>query len=287
VITRLTPASPLALTATQFRLQQRLFWRNRQSAVFSFGLPVLFVIIFGLLFRGNGTTGTGGVPYTSYFVAGMIGVSLLSATFTNLAITLAFQRDQLILKRLRGTPLGPGPIFAGLVLNAVVVVVIQVTLILLLGRLFYSTPFPRNPLAFALVVLAGIVVFAMAGIAFTAFIANADSAPAVVQVPFLTLQFISGVYFPFTAEAAFLKTTANIFPLRWFLDAIRAGYLGVDYFHTHKVAPPRAGTSYIPGVVHGVHAITASGTAFLVMGLWFLAFVVIARRRFRWERRGP
>src|ERR1700682_482003 len=115
-MTRLTQSSPLALTVTQFRLQQRLFWRNRQSAVFSFGLPVLFVILFGLLFRGNGTVGTGGVPYTSYFVAGMIGISLLSATFANLAITLSFQRDQLILKRLRGTPLGPVNIFGGLVL---------------------------------------------------------------------------------------------------------------------------------------------------------------------------
>src|SRR5881394_937033 len=123
-----------ALTAAQFRLQQRQFWRNRQSAVFSFGLPVMFVILFGLLFRGNGTIATGGVSYSAYFVAGMIGVSLLSATFANLAITLAFQRDMLVLKRLRGTPLGPSPIFAGIVLNAVVVVVIQVVIILTLGR---------------------------------------------------------------------------------------------------------------------------------------------------------
>src|ERR1700730_16440041 len=137
--------SPLVMTASQFRLQQRLFWRNRQSAVFSFGLPVLFVVLFGLLFRGNSTSGTGGVSYTSYFVAGMIGVSLLSATFANLAMTLSFQRDQLILKRMRGTPLGPGPFFAGIVLNAAVVVVIQVAIILILGRVLYDTPFPKNP----------------------------------------------------------------------------------------------------------------------------------------------
>ena len=284
-----TGSSTLALTWSQLRLQQRLFWRNRQAAVFSFGLPVLFVILFGLLFRNNGTAGTGGVPYTAYFVAGMIGVALLSSTFANLAITLSFQRDQLILKRLRGTPLGPGPMFAGLVLNAVTVVVIQVALILVLGRLFYGTPFPRNPLAFVLIVLTGIVVFAMAGIAFTGFIANADSGPAVVQVPFLTLQFISGVYFPFGSEPTFLKAVADVFPLRWFLDAIRAGYLGFDYFHTRVLRPGpadgRSTTTSVPTVVHGLRAITAVGPAYAMLGLWLVIFVALARRRFRWERR--
>ena len=279
-----------ALVLAQFRLQQRQFWRNRQSAVFSFGLPVMFVILFGLLFENTSTVGTGGVSYSSYFVAGMIGVSLLSATFSNLAITLAFQRDQLILKRLRGTPVGRAPIFAGLVLNAVVVVVIQVVIILSLGRALFDTPFPKNPITFVVVILAGIVVFAMAGIGFTGLISNADSASAVVQVPFLILQFISGVFFPYDSEPQFLKTIANIFPLRWFIDAIRAGYLGVNYFDPHeitRIGPPggKPTTISVPPPVHGWDAFAACGTAFLVMGVWLVVFIVMARRRFRWERR--
>jgi ABC-2 type transport system permease protein len=283
-------ATRSALTVAQLRLEQKLFWRNRQSAVFSFGLPVLFVVLFGLLFKGNGTGGTGGVPYTAYFVAGMIGVALLSATFSNLAVSLSFQRDQLILKRMRGTPLGAGPLFMAKVLNAVIIVVLQVAIILVLGRLMFNTPFPKNPLAFALAVMAGIVVFAMAGIAMTAFIPNADSAPAVVQVPFLTLQFISGVFFPFSIEPTFLKTVANVFPLRWLLDAVRAGYLGVDYFHTHRVVTPSAhgakpDVSQVPGIVHGLKAVTAAGNAYVVMGLWLAVLVTVALRRFRWEPR--
>ena len=288
------PATGLGATAAlvmaQFRLQQRQFWRNRQSAVFSFGLPVMFVLLFGMLFRGNSTEGTGGVSYTSYFVAGMIGVSLLSATFSNLSITLAFQRDQLILKRMRGTPVSAPAIFAGIVLNAVIVVIIQVVLILCLGRILFDTPFPKNPWTFVIVILAGIVVFAMAGIGFTGLISNADSGPAVVQVPFLILQFISGVFFPYESEPQLLKTVANIFPLRWLIDAIRAGYLGVDYFHAREITkggPPgsKPTTLTVPVPVHSWAALAACGTAFLVMGIWLIVFVVLAKRRFRWERR--
>lgn len=269
-------ASAPALTVAQLRLEQKLFWRNRQSAAFSFGLPVIFVVLFGLLFQGNSAGATGGVNYTSYFVAGMIGIAVLSATFANLAISLSFQRDTLVLKRLRGTPLGAAPLFAAKVLNAVIVVVIQVVIILVLGRLMYNTPFPRNPLAFVIAVLVGIMVFAMAGIAMTAFIPNADSAPAVVQLPFLVLQFISGVFFSFQQEPQALRIAADIFPLRWLLDALRAGYLGVDYFHTR---------GNVPRPVHGVHAVTAAGPAYLVLAAWMVVFSVIALRRFRWEPR--
>jgi ABC-2 type transport system permease protein len=272
--------SPSAMTFAQLRLEQKVFWRNRQSAVFSFALPVVFVVLFGLLFQGVNTGGTGGTPYTSYFVAGMIGIALLSATFANLAITLSFQRDQLILKRLRGTPLGAGPILASKVLNAVIVVVIQVVIILTLGKIMYNTPFPKSWPAFVLIIIFGIIVFAMLGIAMTGFIPNADSGPAVVQLPFLTLQFISGVFFPFTTEPAFLKTAANLFPLRWLVDAVRAAYLGVDYFHIRTVRGVHE-----PKVVTGLHAVTASGTAYLVLTIWLAIAVIVARRRFRWERR--
>src|SRR5205085_1485610 len=65
-----------ALVVAQFRFQQRQFWRNRQSAMFSFVMPVLFVVLFGLLFRGSDTADTGGIPYSAFFVAGMSGVVL-------------------------------------------------------------------------------------------------------------------------------------------------------------------------------------------------------------------
>ena len=154
----------------------------------------------------------------------------------------------------------------------------------------FNTPLPQNPLAFVLIVITGIIVFAMAGIAFTAFIPNADSGPAVVQLPFLTLQFISGVFFPFTSEPAFLKTVANIFPLRWLLDAIRAGYLGFDYFHTKRVVTPAsvghaASVDQVPASVHGLHAIGAAAPAYLNLAVWFVVFAFIARTRFRWEKR--
>jgi len=274
----------MRLTAAQLRVEQRSFWRNRQAASFSFALPILLVLLFGALFHGIGNVAPG-IKFTSYFVSGMIGISVLSSTFNNLSISIAFQRDLLVLKRLRGTPLGAGPLFAAKVLSSVVIVAIQVVIVLVLGRIEFGTILPRNPVAFLVAVLAAIVVFSMGGVAFTAFIPNADSGPAIVQVPFLVLQFISGVFFNFQSEPGWLKVVANVFPVRWSLEAVRAGYLGFDFVHTRTVPALRGGTTQLAPKVHGLGAITHLGSAYGVMGAWLVLFTVIAVRRFRWEPR--
>ncbi len=278
-----------ALTFSQFRLEQRTFWRNRQAAAFSFGMPIMIVLFLGGLFHDNGTVGVGGTTFKSYFVAGMVGVALMSATFVNLAINLTFQRDLLVLKRFRGTPLGPIPLFAAKLLNGVIVGLIAVALILVIGRAAYQTPFPRNPVAFALAVLVGSAVCSMGGVAITAFISNADAAPAVVNLPFLASQFVSGVFFPFQDIPAALRYVGDVFPLRWLVESVRAGYLGFDYVHTKAVNVTSFSGSFVtrpaPVAVHGLHAITAMWPAYVALLGWFVVFTVVAVRRFRWEPR--
>jgi ABC-2 type transport system permease protein len=285
------------LTLAQLRLEQKNFWRNRQAASFSFGMPIMIVLFLGGLFNDNGTVGVGGTLFKSYFVAGMVGVALMSATFVNMALNLAFQRDLLILKRFRGSPLGVVPLFAGKVLNGTVIGAIEVGLILAIGRVAYDTPFPQNPIPFMLAVLAGTAVCSMAGVAITAFIANADSAPAVVNLPFLALQFVSGIFFTFQDIPAPLRYVGDVFPLRWLVEALRASYLGFDYIHTRVLPVTQlASTDGVtlhnitvnrpaPVAVHGLEALTSMGIAYAVMAAWFAACTIIAIWRFRWEPR--
>lgn len=290
--------SPLRLTFAQLRLEQRNFWRNRQAASFSFGMPIMIVLFLGGLFHDNGTVGVGGTLFKSYFVAGMVGVALMSATFVTIAVNLAFQRDLLVLKRFRGTPLGVVPLFAAKVLNGVVIGLIEVAIILTVGQAAYSTPLPRNPLPFALAVLVGTAVCSMGGVAITAFISNADSAAAVVNLPFLALQFVSGVFFTFQDMPKVLRLVADLFPLRWLIEALRASYLGFDYVHT-RLRPSLQVTSTDglhftrrlvlrpgPVPVHGLGTVTAMWPAYAAMLAWFVVLTFVAIRRFRWEPRG-
>ena len=46
-------SSTLTLVWRQYRLERRLFWRNPSAAFFNFGLPLLFLALFGAIFSGN------------------------------------------------------------------------------------------------------------------------------------------------------------------------------------------------------------------------------------------
>src|SRR5438067_244906 len=100
--------SDLGLTLRQVGYTNKAFWRNPASAFFTFAFPLMFLVIFTSLL-GNGHVQLGGVlvKQSTYYVAGMAAFSVISACYTNIAISVTFNRDAGILKRVRGTPL-PG-----------------------------------------------------------------------------------------------------------------------------------------------------------------------------------
>ena len=90
------------------RFTNKSFWRNPASAFFTFAFPLMFLVIFTALL-GRATVRIKGtdVKQSTYYVAAMAAFGVISACYTNIAISVTFQRDAGILKRTRGTPL-PG-----------------------------------------------------------------------------------------------------------------------------------------------------------------------------------
>ena len=269
--------STWALFTGFVRLEQRLFWRNKQAAIFSFALPLIFVVVFPNLISGDANPG---LPFKNYFVAGMVGVAIVSATYTTMAIALTFQRDLLNLKRLRATPLSPSIIFAGKIASAGIVVLIQLIIMLGVGRVFYDIRLPANWLTFVVFVVIGSCSFSAIGIGLSGLIPNSDSAPAIVQLPYITLQFISGVFFPLNSSPDWLRYLASVFPLRWLVDGLRAGYLGLDFVHGTQVRG-----RFMPNRVGTWSSLTSQWVGLLVLTGWAVVGVLVALRWFKWEKR--
>lgn len=85
-------------------------------------LDVLFPPIFG-----NETWSPTGACVATFYVPGILALSIISATMINLAFTTVTKRESGILKGVRGNSLGPwvyvaGEIFAALVITALMTV---------------------------------------------------------------------------------------------------------------------------------------------------------------------
>jgi ABC-2 type transport system permease protein len=248
--------SSLGMLAHQVRYEQLSFWRNPQSAVFTFIFPVVFVAIMGALFGGAGRSSYfGGVSALQYYVPTIAALSVLGSCYGQLAVALAARRQNGVLKRARATPLPAWAYFAGLLVHCVLVSIVDIVLIVGVGRL-YGVPFPSDWPAIALTLVLAAGCFCALGVAVASVIANAEAAPAVAQLVLFPLMFISGTYLPIHSEL--LNRVAGWLPVRPFNEAL----LGPFSHHTG------------PGWGH-----------LGVLLAWGALGTVIAIRRFRWNPR--
>ena len=131
-------AEAATLAWRQYRLERRMFWRNPSAAFFNFFLPLLFLALFGAIFGGNQKN-------LDVIVPGIAGMSIMSTTFSALAMNITFLREQGVLKRMRGTPLPSGAYLSGIAGNAVTNAAIQITLVILAGRPTDGNGRPLHP----------------------------------------------------------------------------------------------------------------------------------------------
>ena len=94
---------------TQLRYQVKfdltMFRRDPASTFFTVIFPLIFLFLFTSIF-GNEET-AGGVRLATFYVPGILALSIVSATMVNEAITMVSRRERGMLKRVRGTPLRP------------------------------------------------------------------------------------------------------------------------------------------------------------------------------------
>ena len=242
---------------------QLAFVRNPASMFFTLIFPLMFLVIFTVIF-GNGTvpvSRTQTVRVATFYVPAICVFSVITACYTNIAISLSVARDGGSLKRIHGSPLPVLSYMAARVLHSVTIAIVLVAICCAFGAAFYGATLPTRTLpAFALTVLVGAAAFSMLGIAVTSFIPNADASPAVVNGTILPLLFISNVFIPLVNPPQWLDIAGKIFPVRHFADALIGSFfqLSGSGLHTNDL---------------------------LVIAAWGVAGAVIGARFFKWEPR--
>jgi ABC-2 type transport system permease protein len=249
----------LRLTFTQVRYVNKTFWRNPAAAIFTFGFPLMFLVIFTVLL-GHGMMHLGPrvIRQSTYYVAAMAAFGVITSSYTNVAMTVTFQRDAGILKRTAGTPLPAVSYFGAKVLHALFVALLLVALTAAFGRVFYQADVPTGlTLArFLVMVVVGSTSFCALGVAVTSLIPNADSAPAIVNATILPLLFLSGIFIPLGNGApAWVTFVARVFPVHHFASGLQAGFIGTPF----------------------------SWTDVAVVAAWGVGGLILALRFFSWE----
>jgi ABC-2 type transport system permease protein len=248
------------------RLEVAAFFRERQTVVFVFALPAVLLVLLGSIYGHQHVTY--GVTVGQLFTAGMIAGGIGSTSFQNLGLSIAAERERGTLKRLRGTPMSPVAYFIGKIMLVVVCTIAEVLVLVAVGMAFYHLHLPDTAAQWwtlAWVFTLGTVACSLIGIAISSLSRSATNSFAVIGLPFIVLQFISGVYVPFYNVPRWLQGVASVFPLKWMSEGLRSVFL-----------PARA------AALETAHSWQHGQTA-LVLIAWIAAGLVLCLRTFRWQ----
>src|SRR5205807_8556274 len=84
--------TPTGLALRQVPYETKSFWRNPAAAYFTFASPIVFLVIFNLLFGTARRTLPGGhtIKQSTFYVAAIVAFSVITASFTNPAVNVVF-----------------------------------------------------------------------------------------------------------------------------------------------------------------------------------------------------
>ncbi|MBT2500964.1 ABC transporter permease [Curtobacterium sp. ISL-83] len=259
--------------AHRIRYELRSYFRAPDAVFFTFLFPIVMLALFSVAFANAADIHAGpnvSVDYANYYLPGLVATGILLSGTQSLGVDIAGERSDGTLKRLGGTPLPVLSYFIGKIGMVLVTTVLQTAILLAVASLLFGVPLPTEASrwgTFAGIMLLGIATASVLGIAISALPREGRRATATIVPIVLVLQFISGVYLPFTQLPDWLQNVASAFPLRWMASGMRSVFL------------PDAFASAEPGGTWHL------GLGALVLTAWLVLGTVVCLLTFRWNRK--
>src|SRR5690625_3355570 len=202
------------------RSTARIYWLEFRNEVLknvrmpaytisSLAFPLMFYVLFALLFGGEQA---GGTSSAAYMLATIGSFGVVGAALFGYGVGIATERGQgwMIIKR--ASPMPPLAYFSAKTLMALLMSAIIVLMLFAVGALTQGIRMPLETWAvmFATMVL-GVIPFCALGLAF-GYLAGPNSAPVIVNFIYLPLGFFSGLWIPLQVLPAFIQNIAPWLP---------------------------------------------------------------------------
>ena len=251
----------LAVAQTRFAL--RGYARDSSALVFTALFPVILLLLFNAIFKGNTKFDGRDVPSGAYYTASIISYVITLVSFASLLNRITTARERGLLKRFRGTPMPSWVYLVSEIGRTVVVVYATVALMVAVGAIFYHVHLSGHLFVGLVVYVAlGVCCFCSLALALSGVCKTADSASAIGPLAATILSFLSGVFIPTFLMPTWLIDIGKVFPLEHAAQGLQSAFL-----------------------IAGSTGINAINTGVLLA--WAVVALVVASRNFRWEARGP
>ena len=247
------PASALAATAAQTRIELRLTSRRGENVLVTIVIPVVVLLFFASV----SVLPTGDGAPVDFLLPGALALAIIATSLVNLGIATAYERNYGVLKRLGGSPLTRTNLLAAKMTTVLVVEVAQVVLLVAIAALVLDwRPGPgASPIVFVVAMLLGTLAFAGLGLLMAGAL-RAEATLALANGLFIGFLLLGGIVLPVSHLPGPLAALATILPAAALADAFRVALGSGEADLARSIA---------------------------VLAIWGVASVALAVRTFRWE----
>jgi ABC-2 type transport system permease protein len=191
--------------------------------------PLGYLLVFGVGINASlgFTTGTAGVPYNAFFLAGVLAMASFGIA-ANTAWSFFLDRDNGIFYEMLTYPMSRGQYLLGKVLFNVLVGVVQSVLTVLLAAALLGVPlraegWPLLALASSVGTAGWFFFYAI----FALRIRRNDAFNTVTSVFYFVFLFASSMFYPLEPLPAAFRAVAYANPITWQVDALRYATIGL------------------------------------------------------------
>jgi imidazolonepropionase-like amidohydrolase/ABC-type multidrug transport system permease subunit len=244
--------SALSLVRAQLieirRSKTALFWMT--------AFPIGFLLLFGFVMA------RGDARVAAYLMPGLLTTTLMSGALFGVALPLVQQRETGLLRRLRVTPVPAAAVAIAHGITAILTGFISLVVLMVLARLLFGARIAGSWPALVATYLCGACALVPMGLLVGSTARDIRTAPAIANLLFFPMMFLSGSAMPFAVLPEGVQRFARLLPTTYLNET----YSGV--------------------IVRGEGVATLAGSLAVLLAIGAVG-IVLASMLFRWEGTDP
>ena len=185
----------------------------------------LYFIIFGKMIGGR-IGEMGGFSYMEFIVPGLIMMSSITSSYSNVSSSFFSQKLQKNIEELLVAPVPTHVIIWGFVLGGVGRSLIVASLVTMVS-LFFVPLHVHSWLVVVMTILMTAILFSLAGLINGVFARSFDDVSIVPTFVLQPLTYLGGVFYAISMLPAFWQAVSKINPIVYMISGFRYGFLGI------------------------------------------------------------
>ena len=204
--------------------------RSKTALFWNLLFPQFFLFGFALIFGGSDPA------RVTYLMPGLLTITVISATFFGISYSMVNQRETGVYRRFRATPVTAITVVLAHASTALFNLVTGLGLELLLAKLVFKITVAGSIVQLVLAILIAAFAFIPLGLIIGSVARDIKTAPAITNLLFFPMMFLSGAAVPFFMLPAWLRQVGELLPATYVVELLQGVMVRGDSF-AHLLTP--------------------------------------------------